>query len=192
MALTLRVDLNDARWWSFSRRSGITGARSGFSGVTIDKVPITVFWRPGCVSCARLRSGLLAAGVQTHEVNIWQDEKAAEAVRSVAHGNETVPTVTIGTTILVNPSLKSVLAEIGRQSVERPIPAQGAAQPVSETHRSTLEVAQWFFVVLFLALSFLAEGLRLVALSWALDAVNIAVYLLLKVLRNSRTTPTSQ
>jgi len=160
--------------------------------MTIDNVPITVFWRPGCVWCARLRSGLLAAGVQTHEVNIWEDESAAKAVRMIAQGNETVPTVTVGTSVLVNPSVKSVLAEINRQPHGRPFLAQGVVESVPEKHRSALEVTQWFLVVLFLALSFLAEGLHQVAVSWALDGVNVAAFLLLKALRNSRTTSTLQ
>ena len=158
--------------------------------MTTDNVPITVFWRPGCVWCSRLRAGLLAAGVETQEVNIWRDEEAAEAVRLVANGNETVPTVTIGTTVLVNPSVKSVLAEIKRQSPGRTFEAPPAVESRTEKHRSTLEVAQWFMVVLFLALSFLVEALRQVALSWVLDGVNIAAYFLIKALRKSRTTST--
>ena len=38
-------------------------------------------------------------------VNIWEDADAASFVRSVARGNETVPTVTIGDIALVNPSV---------------------------------------------------------------------------------------
>ena len=43
-------------------------------------------------------------------VNIWDDPTGAEFVRSVAHGNETVPTVAIGEVALVNPSIDAVLA----------------------------------------------------------------------------------
>jgi len=41
--------------------------------------------------------------------NIWDEPKAAAFVRSVADGNETVPTVVIGEQALVNPSAKQVI-----------------------------------------------------------------------------------
>jgi glutaredoxin len=65
---------------------------------------ITVFWRPGCPYCWRLRTRLKRAGVNVNEVNIWENADAAAFVRSVAGGNETVPTVRIGTDSFVNPS----------------------------------------------------------------------------------------
>jgi len=71
---------------------------------------VTVYWRPGCPFCSSLRSGLERAGVAYHEVNIWQDDQAAAFVRSVADGNETVPTVTVGDRSLVNPSASAVAA----------------------------------------------------------------------------------
>jgi hypothetical protein len=42
-------------------------------------------------------------------VNIWDDPAGAEFVRSVAHGNETVPTVAIGAVALVNPGIDALL-----------------------------------------------------------------------------------
>ena len=71
---------------------------------------ITVYWRPGCPFCSSLRSGLRRAGVTVREVNIWEDPAAAAFVRSVARGNETVPTVSVGSVNLVNPSAKKVLS----------------------------------------------------------------------------------
>jgi mycoredoxin len=71
---------------------------------------ITVYWRPGCPFCASLRHGLRRSGVTYREVNIWNDHDAAAFVRSVANGNETVPTVAVGSTTLVNPSARQVLA----------------------------------------------------------------------------------
>lgn len=70
---------------------------------------ITVYWRQGCPYCSSLRSGLQRAGVPVREVNIWDDESARAFVRSVARGNETVPTVSIGTRHLVNPSVREIL-----------------------------------------------------------------------------------
>ena len=42
------------------------------------------------------------------ERDIWQDDEAAAAVRAVANGNETVPTVNIGDVWMVNPSIDQV------------------------------------------------------------------------------------
>lgn len=69
---------------------------------------VTVFWRPGCPFCATLRWGLERAGIATTEVNIWEDPDGAATVRRVAGGNETVPTVFVGDTPLVNPSVGAV------------------------------------------------------------------------------------
>ena len=70
---------------------------------------ITVYWRPGCGFCSSLRRQLDRGGVPHRLVNIWDDPSAAAFVRSVAQGNETVPTVTVGDVSLVNPSIDAVL-----------------------------------------------------------------------------------
>lgn len=66
---------------------------------------VTVYWRPGCGFCARLLRDIDAAGLSHARVNIWDNPDAAEFVRSVARGHETVPTVTVGKKALVNPSI---------------------------------------------------------------------------------------
>ena len=71
---------------------------------------VTFFWRPGCGFCSRLRSGLERAGVALDERNIWEDPDAAAFVRSVARGNETVPTVVVRGSALVNPPAAEVIA----------------------------------------------------------------------------------
>ncbi|MGH9066600.1 MAG: glutaredoxin domain-containing protein [Acidimicrobiales bacterium] len=50
-----------------------------------------------------LRAGLRRRGVAYEAHDIWKDEDAAGFVRSVAGGNETVPTVALGDRVLVNP-----------------------------------------------------------------------------------------
>ncbi len=70
---------------------------------------IVVYSRPGCPFCSSLRGGLRRSGLPFREVNIWDNPTAAAFVRSVAGGNETVPTVSIGTVNLVNPSARRVL-----------------------------------------------------------------------------------
>lgn len=52
-----------------------------------------VYWRPGCRYCLRLRLRLGLTARRAYWVNIWQDPQGAAAVRAVAAGNETVPTV---------------------------------------------------------------------------------------------------
>ncbi len=69
---------------------------------------VVVYWRPGCPFCSMLRAGLRRHGVPFREVDIWADPDAAAFVRSVARGNETVPTVTVGDVALVNPSAGEV------------------------------------------------------------------------------------
>ena len=74
--------------------------------------PVTVYWRPGCGFCAGLLRGLERTELAHERVNIWEDEAAAAHVRSVANGNETVPTVGVGEARMVNPSADAVLAAI--------------------------------------------------------------------------------
>ncbi len=75
-----------------------------------DSAPtVTLYWRPGCPFCSRLTAGLRAEGIDYEAVNIWDDPAAAAFVRSVANGNETVPTVTVGATSLVNPPVERIV-----------------------------------------------------------------------------------
>ncbi len=52
------------------------------------------------------------------EIDIWQDPAGAAFVRSVTGGDETVPTVAIGSQNLVNPSIGEVLATIAAELPE--------------------------------------------------------------------------
>lgn len=73
---------------------------------------VTVYWRPGCVFCQRLRFSLAIRGLRPRMVNIWRDPDAAAFVRSVADGNETVPTVVIDGRAHVNPPPRLVRAAL--------------------------------------------------------------------------------
>ena len=66
-------------------------------------VPL-IYWRPGCTFCVRLRLSLGTAGRRAVWVNIHRDRAAAERVRSVNDGNETVPTVFLGDEAHTNPA----------------------------------------------------------------------------------------
>jgi mycoredoxin len=69
---------------------------------------VTMYWRPGCGFCAALKRNLDAKGITYEMRNIWDDPEAAAFVRSVARGNETVPTVVVGETSMVNPSIEEI------------------------------------------------------------------------------------
>ena len=73
---------------------------------------ITMYWRPGCGFCAALQRNLDRLDVSYEKVNIWDSPEAAAFVRSVARGNETVPTVTVGETSMVNPTAQDVLEAV--------------------------------------------------------------------------------
>lgn len=62
-----------------------------------------VYWRPGCPFCMRLRATLGTVSHQAYWVDIWKDPEGAAAVRAVADGNETVPTVMLAGAPHVNP-----------------------------------------------------------------------------------------
>lgn len=74
-----------------------------------DEAAITVYRRPGCGFCAALLGDLSRTRVPHRRVNIWEDSRSAATLRSVAGGNETVPTVAVGPLALVNPTLDEVL-----------------------------------------------------------------------------------
>ena len=73
---------------------------------------VTLYWRPGCVFCLRLRLILRWHRLSVHEVNIRADPDAAAFVRSVADGNETVPIVVIDGHPIVNPAPRLVVAAL--------------------------------------------------------------------------------
>jgi hypothetical protein len=59
--------------------------------------------------CTSLRRGLRRAGLPTDDIDIWSEPSAATFVRDHAGGNETVPTVDVAGTVLVNPSARRVV-----------------------------------------------------------------------------------
>ena len=77
---------------------------------------VTVYWRPGCGFCAALLRGLERQDLVFERVNIWEDQEGAAFVRSVADGNETVPTVRVGDTALVNPTGRDVMAVVAEEA----------------------------------------------------------------------------
>lgn len=54
---------------------------------------VIVYWRPGCLFCARLRLRLGPLARRATWVDIWADPEAAAFVRDLNGGAEVVPTV---------------------------------------------------------------------------------------------------
>jgi mycoredoxin len=83
-----------------------------------DELPdaITFYWRPGCGFCRMLERDLLAWGVPLDRRNIWEEPEAAAAVRAVANGNETVPTVVVGPVSMVNPTAEDVATALAEHA----------------------------------------------------------------------------
>ena len=63
-----------------------------------------------------LERKLEGLGVPLDKRNIWDEPEAAARVRSIANGNETVPTLVIGDAELVNPSASEVLRTMADQA----------------------------------------------------------------------------
>ncbi|MCP3935458.1 MAG: NrdH-redoxin [Actinomycetia bacterium] len=81
--------------------------------------PIDLYWRPGCGFCMALDRGLSKVGdlpITRH--NIWADPEAADYVREHANGNETVPTVRVGSVVMVNPTANQVMAALVQEHPE--------------------------------------------------------------------------
>lgn len=79
---------------------------------------LDVYWRPGCGYCRRLLRALRSEGVTMRLRNIWEDPEAREFVREHNHGDETVPTVTLGPTTLTNPDPSTLIARIRAEHPE--------------------------------------------------------------------------
>ncbi len=77
---------------------------------------VDFYTRRGCPISARLARQLQRRRLPLRFHDIWADHRDAAFVRSVARGNETVPTVLIGDTALVAPSARQVLAVVADQA----------------------------------------------------------------------------
>ncbi|MEU7799007.1 glutaredoxin domain-containing protein [Micromonospora arborensis] len=85
--------------WAFPRSVKAAEAQRASAA---DGRPI-VYWRPGCRYCLQLRFSLGRLARRARWVDIWHDPAGAAAVRAVADGNETVPTVVLAGQAVVNP-----------------------------------------------------------------------------------------
>lgn len=93
-------------------------------------------------------------------------------MRSLAGGNETVPTVLVGERALVNPFASEVL----RQPLAR---AGRAAQ--------LLRIITWSVIGVLVALSVAADTAGQAGLSWLADGAAVAIWLLSRLARHQLT-----
>jgi mycoredoxin len=71
--------------------------------------PLTMYTTTWCAFCKRLKSQLAREGIEISEINIEEDESAAEYVMSVNGGFQTVPTVVFADgSAMTNPSVAQV------------------------------------------------------------------------------------
>ena len=73
---------------------------------------VVIYWRPDCVFCLDLLLRLRWTRLRYRKVDIRKDPGAKAFVRSVAGGNETVPTVVVAGRALVNPSKRQLLGVV--------------------------------------------------------------------------------
>jgi mycoredoxin len=73
---------------------------------------VVIYWRPDCMFCLNLLLRLKFTRLRYRKVNITKDPQARAFVRSVAAGNETVPTVVVAGRALVNPSKRQLIEAV--------------------------------------------------------------------------------
>jgi mycoredoxin len=73
---------------------------------------IVIYWRPDCLFCLDLLVRLKFTRLRYRKVDIRKDSDARAFVRSVADGNETVPTVVVAGRALVNPSKRQLIEAV--------------------------------------------------------------------------------
>lgn len=72
-----------------------------------------MFTTTWCGYCVRLKSGLDREDIPFREINIEEDEAAADLVMTVNGGNQTVPTLVFRDgTALTNPTIAEVKAKL--------------------------------------------------------------------------------
>ncbi|HYO85116.1 MAG TPA: glutaredoxin domain-containing protein [Dermatophilaceae bacterium] len=131
-----------------------------------------VYWRPGCPYCSALRRDLSRLGVPAQWHNIWEDPDAARFVRSVNAGNETVPTVRVGSTTLTNPRPDQGATLVGITVEESPPSTLGPRWVLSWVPTAGLVIAG----------GTVAQGGH-AGLGWTLDGLAVAAWWVTRRLR---------
>ena len=78
---------------------------------------VTMYSTTWCAYCSRLKRSMQSEGIEFAEVNIEEDEAAADLVMRANGGNRTVPTLIFDDgTALTNPSLRQVKEQLAHAS----------------------------------------------------------------------------
>jgi mycoredoxin len=78
---------------------------------------VTMFTTSWCGYCVRLKKLMEREGIEFAEVDIEQDEAAADLVMQANGGNRTVPTLLFADGVaLTNPSIDQVKTQLGQLS----------------------------------------------------------------------------
>ncbi len=76
--------------------------------------PVTMYTTSWCGYCVRLKKLMQREGIEFAEVDIEQDEQAADLVMQANGGNRTVPTLLFADGVaLTNPTIDQVKAQLG-------------------------------------------------------------------------------
>jgi len=140
--------------------------------MTASEAVVTVYTRPGCPFSAVLRWQLRRLAVPVREIDIWADRGAAGVVREITGGDETVPTVVVGTQTMVNPGVDEVRAALAAVApqVQLAAPRSTVGLVVRGMVGPALTLSVWAAVALLSADTVFHLGPAVVAASWAVTA----------------------
>jgi mycoredoxin len=83
---------------------------------TTPEASVTMYTTQWCGYCMRMKKLMQREGIQFAEVDIENDDQAAELVMQANGGNRTVPTLLFPDgTALTNPSIDQVKAQLGQR-----------------------------------------------------------------------------
>ncbi len=153
-----------------------SGRGVGRTGEPEDGPPtLEVFWRPGCPYCSVLRRQLERRQVPATWRNIWDDPAARETVRTANSGNETVPTVQIGSQTLTNPSWRQLAPLLGEGPWQQ--------MPTTRPGVRMKAVVSWSSVVLFVIIGIALTAIGHDGIAWAADALAVGAWWLTRPMR---------
>lgn len=75
---------------------------------------VTMYTTEWCGYCRRLKRQLVEAGVDVLEVDVDVHHEHGNKILAATGGYRTVPTVEVGTRLLVNPTIGEVKSALGR------------------------------------------------------------------------------
>lgn len=92
------------------RRGRVKGAEKG-KGVGMSQ-PVTMYTTTWCGYCRRLKRQMEDEGIVFQEVDVDRHAEYDERIIRATGGFRTVPTLEVGETLLVNPTLREVRAAL--------------------------------------------------------------------------------